>query len=81
MQLLVAHQILIGSAIALAVVFGLRSMVLFAREGSAGSLSLAAVSLVVAGALGVYFGAVRGRWASMRRAHRRRVKASRTETG
>jgi hypothetical protein len=81
MQLLVVHQILIGSAIALAVIFGLRSMVLFARGGSAGSLELAAVALVVAVALGLYLRAVRGRWASMRRADARRAKASRTESG
>jgi hypothetical protein len=81
MQLLVAHQILIGSAIALAAIFGVRSLVLFTRGGSGGSLLLAVVALVVAGALGLYFRAVRGRWVSMRRADRGRGKASRPGSG
>jgi hypothetical protein len=77
MQRLVAHQILIGSAIALAVIFGLRSAVLFLHGAGAGSLALAAVSLVVAGALGLYFRKVRARWVELRR----RVRASRRDTG
>ena len=77
MQLLAAHQILIGSAIALAVIFGLRSTLLFLHGAGAGSLALAAVSLVVAGALGLYFRAVRARWVELRR----RVKASRRDPG
>jgi len=77
MQLLFAHQILIGSAIALAVIFGLRSAVLFLHGAGAGSLALAIASLVVAGALGLYFRAVRGRWVEMRR----RLRASRTGSG
>lgn len=77
MQLLVAHQILIGSAIALAVIFGLRSAVLFLHGAGPGSLALAAMSLVVTGALGLYFRTVRGRWLKLRG----NVKASRTGNG
>jgi hypothetical protein len=77
MQLLAAHQILIGSAIALAVLFGLRGAVLFLHGAGAGSLALAAASLVVAGALGLYFRTVRARWVELRG----RVKASRRDAG
>ena len=72
MQLLVAHQILIGAAIALAVLFGGRSVVLFSRVGGVDNLILAAVSLAAAGALVVYFRTVRARWVSMRRGGRPR---------
>ncbi len=48
------HQILIGGAIAMALVFALRSFVLFFR-GQGGDLVLHGVlSLAVAGALGLY---------------------------
>ena len=50
MQLLAAHQILIGSAIALAVLFGLRSLVHFSHGGTSADLVLAAASLVAAAA-------------------------------
>jgi hypothetical protein len=62
MQLLVAHLVLIGSAIALAVLFGLRSVVLFSRGDGGANLALAVVSFAVAGALGTYFRKVRARW-------------------
>ena len=62
MQLLVAHQVLIASAIALAAIFGVRSAVLFGREGGASNLGLAAVSLLFAVALALYFRTVRARW-------------------
>ncbi len=62
MQLLVAHQVLIASAIALASIFGLRSAVLFSRGGGAVNLALAAASLLVAAALGLYFRTVRAKW-------------------
>jgi hypothetical protein len=71
MQLLVAHQILVGAAIALAALLGARSVVVFARAGGAGNLVLAAVSLAVAGALVAYLRTVRARWAALRRAGRR----------
>jgi hypothetical protein len=62
MQLLVAHQVLIASAIALATIFGLRSAVLFSRGGGASSLALAAASLLVAAGLALYFRAIRAKW-------------------
>ena len=62
MELLVAHQVLIASAIALAAIFGARSAVIFGREGGGSNLGLAAVSLLVAVALALYFRTVRARW-------------------
>ena len=67
MQLLAAHQILIGSAIALAVIFGLRSVVHYARGGAPVDLVIVAVSLAVTGALITYFRKVRARWAEQKR--------------
>jgi ABC-type proline/glycine betaine transport system permease subunit len=61
MKLIVAHQILIGSAIALAVLFGIRAAVAYAREGGRTDLVLAAVSAVTAVALGVYLRGVRAK--------------------
>jgi hypothetical protein len=71
MQLLAAHQILIASAIALALIFALRSLVLFSHDGRGGDLALAAASIVVAGALAAYFRKVRARWVEQRAAGRR----------
>ena len=71
MQLLAAHQILIGSAIALAVLFALRSLVLFSRGGGSAQLALAAVSLAVMGALVVYFRKLRARWVEQQASRRR----------
>ena len=62
MKLLLMHQILIGAAIALAAIFGVRSIVLFTREGGATDLILAAASIGVAIALSLYFRKVRARW-------------------
>lgn len=62
MQLLVAHQVLIASAIALATIFGLRSAVMFSRGGGGASLALAVASLLVAVALAFYFRVVRAKW-------------------
>jgi hypothetical protein len=62
MQLLVAHQILVGSALALALLFGVRSLVIFARGGGSGALVLAVAAIAVAGALGLYLRKVRARW-------------------
>jgi hypothetical protein len=72
MQLLIAHQILIGSAIALAVIFGLRSMVHYAHGGAAPDLVLTVVSVVLAGLLMMYFRKVRGRWLAAREQHEQR---------
>jgi hypothetical protein len=66
MQLLVAHQILIGSAIALAALFGVRALVLFARDGSALDLLLALASAAVSAALTLYFRKLRARWRASR---------------
>jgi hypothetical protein len=66
MQLLVAHQILIGAAIALAAIFGARSLWVFSHGGGPVDLGLAALSLVVAGGLGAYFRSVRAKWRSRR---------------
>jgi hypothetical protein len=71
MQLLVAHQVLIGSAIALATLFGLRALVLFTRGEGSANLAMAAASLAVAGALIVYFRKVRARWLASRTERRR----------
>jgi hypothetical protein len=68
MQLLAAHQILIASALALASLFGLRALVLFARGGGAVNLVMAAASVAVAVALGVYFRQIRARWREARQA-------------
>lgn len=70
MELLAAHQILIGSAISLAVLFGLRALVLFSRVGGAINLVMATVSLLVTGALVMYFRKLRLRWAELRRERR-----------
>jgi hypothetical protein len=67
MQLLVAHQILIGSAIALALLFGLRAGAHFAHGGGAPNLVAAAVSFVVAALLVAYLRKVRARWLELRR--------------
>jgi len=71
MQLLVAHQILIGSAIALAVLFGLRSMVHYAHGGATADLALTLASVVLAGLLTMYFRKVRGQWLAQRDTGRR----------
>ena len=49
MQLLFAHLILIGAAFSLAVGFGLRVLVGFARRGASIDLALGLASLVIAG--------------------------------
>jgi hypothetical protein len=67
MQLLVAHQILIASAIALATIFGLRSAVLFNRSGGGVNLALAAVAAVVTVGLVLYFRTVRAKWRATKR--------------
>ncbi|MCK6587891.1 MAG: hypothetical protein HUU21_35490 [Polyangiaceae bacterium] len=68
MKLIVVHQILIASAIGLAVIFGIRSIVMFANSGASIDILLAAVSAVVAAALGVYLRKVRAKWLSQKRA-------------
>jgi hypothetical protein len=67
MQLLAVHQILVGAAIALATLFGVRSLVIFARGGGSGALVLAVASLALAGALGLYLRTVRAKWLAQKR--------------
>lgn len=62
MQLLFAHLILIGAAFSLAVGFGLRALVGFARRGASIDLALGLASLVIAVGLALYFRTVRARW-------------------
>ncbi len=61
MQLLAAHLILIGSAIALACLFGVRALGIYFRGGTTADLAMGLVSFVIAGALGLYFRSVRAR--------------------
>ncbi len=61
MKLILVHQILIGAALGLAVLFGVRAVVLFAREGASIDLLLAAASTGVAVALAFYYRKVRAR--------------------
>jgi hypothetical protein len=64
--LLVAHQILVAAAIAMALLFGVRSAALFARGGGATELAIAIASFVAAAALGVYLRRVRAKWLAQR---------------
>lgn len=66
MQLLVAHQILIAAAIALATIFGLRSAVIFGRSGGSASLALAFVSALVVVGLVLYFRVLRAKWRALK---------------
>jgi hypothetical protein len=70
MPLLVVHQILIGAAIALSGIFGVRALVGFVRRGASLDLGLALASLVVGVGLTLYFRTVRARWAEIRTARR-----------
>ena len=67
MQLLVAHQILIGSAIALCTLFCIRAVVLFARGGGLADLLLAFGAVVVGAAFTLYFRKIREKWRVSRR--------------
>ena len=62
MQLLVVHQILIASAIGLCAIFGLRSLIVFARGGDTVELALAGAAVAVGTALVFYLRKVRARW-------------------
>lgn len=66
MQLLAAHQLLIGAAIALAALFSVRSLAVFARAGGTQNLGLAVASLVVGVLLGLYLRTVRAKWLEQR---------------
>jgi hypothetical protein len=66
MQLLFAHLVLIGAAFSLAVGFGLRALVGYARRGAGIDLGLGIASLVIAVGLALYFRTVRARWKASR---------------
>jgi hypothetical protein len=66
MRLRQAHQILIVSAIALAVIFGVRAAVIYTRSSLPGDLALACGSLAVGVALAIYLRAVRAKWREQR---------------
>jgi hypothetical protein len=68
MRLIVVHQILIASAIGLAVIFGVRSIVMFSKSGTGDHVLLAALSVAVAVALGLYLWKVRARLTATKRA-------------
>ena len=67
MQLLVAHQVLIAAAIALATIFGLRSAVIFGRSGGGADLALAFVAGAVTVGFVLYFRTVRAKWRAAKR--------------
>jgi hypothetical protein len=60
-KLIVAHQILIATAIALAAIFAVRSLVIFFRGGASAELAIGLASLGVGAALSLYFRKVRAR--------------------
>jgi hypothetical protein len=64
MRLIVVHQILIASAIALATLFGVRALVLFARGEGALNLALALASAVIGAALALYLSGIRKKQSS-----------------
>ncbi|HEV8702702.1 MAG TPA: hypothetical protein VGV60_15615 [Candidatus Polarisedimenticolia bacterium] len=55
MTLLTAHRILIGSAVALFVYYGLRELAGWRAAGAGGGWIRGTVSLALAGGLGLYF--------------------------
>ncbi len=67
MKLVFVHQILIGAAIFLAVIFGLRALVLGARGGGGVEVGLGVVSFAVAVALGLYLRRFRAKLAEQAR--------------
>jgi len=61
MKLIVAHQILIGSATALALLFGVRALVLASRDAPGPNVAIGIGSLVIAVVLGLYFRTLRAK--------------------
>jgi hypothetical protein len=61
LKLIVAHRILIGSAIGLAVIFAVRAVVLFARGGGTGELAIGVGAMAVGVALSLYLRKIRRR--------------------
>ncbi|MEJ7730807.1 MAG: hypothetical protein WKG00_16510 [Polyangiaceae bacterium] len=62
MRLRQVHQILMVSAIALAVIFAVRAAVIYSRSDLPGDLALAAGSLAVGMAMAIYLRRVRAKW-------------------
>ncbi|MEZ4296941.1 MAG: hypothetical protein R3B70_18395 [Polyangiaceae bacterium] len=54
MKLTAVHQILIASAIGLAAIFGLRSLVIGARDGNAVNIALGVASFIALAGLALY---------------------------
>ncbi len=67
MKLIVAHQILIGSAIGLAAFFALRAAALFARGEGSAHLGVAIGAAIAGALLGLYLRALRARLAREKR--------------
>lgn len=61
MKLIVAHQILIATALALAVIFGVRALVISLRGGAPAELATGLLSLGVGVILALYLRKVRAR--------------------
>ena len=61
MKLIVAHQILISTALALSAIFAVRALVIFFRGGTAAELAIGVVSLGVGVVLALYLRKVRAR--------------------
>lgn len=66
MKLIVFHQILIAFAIGLAIIFGIRSIVIFSRTSEMANLAMAIVSAIIAVALALYLRKVRAKWVTGR---------------
>lgn len=71
MQLLVVHQILIASAIALGALFGLRSLWMFRRAHDATDLVMAIVTAITCVLLARYLKTVRAKWLAQKREQQR----------
>lgn len=63
MKLRQAHQILIGSAIGLAILFSVRSLVIYSTTHVSADLWVGLGSLAIAAALGLYLRHIRAKWA------------------
>jgi hypothetical protein len=61
-KLLLVHQILIGAAIGLAVIFGGRALMLYLQAGAASDLVMAIASVLVGVGLFAYLRKVRAKW-------------------
>jgi hypothetical protein len=68
-KLIVAHQILIASGIALGVLFGVRALYVFAVGRGAVDLGMGIASLVIAVVLALYLRKVRAGWLADRHHH------------